>query len=82
MAKATSAALAYWAAQDVIYLTPEQAAEIIGCDANVIRVAASTPEGRDALGFKVLRLGNTTKIPRIPLLRTLGWEGEILGAIA
>lgn len=82
MAKASSASLAYWAGQDVMNLTPEQAAEVIGCDANAIRVAASTAEGRDALGFKVIRMGSTTKIPRIPFLRALGWEGEIMGAIA
>ena len=82
MAKTATTPLSYWAERDEMYLTPEQAAAVIGCDANVIRVAAATSEGRDALGFKVLRLGQTTKIPRIPLLRVLGWEGEIKGATA
>lgn len=82
MAKEASVPLSYWAGQDVMCLTPEQAAVVIGCDANVIRVAAATSEGRDALGFRAIRLGSTTKIPRIPFLRALGWEGEIVGAIA
>lgn len=82
MAKTSSVSLAEWAQRDEMYLTPEQAADVIGCDANAIRLAAATAEGRDALGFRVIRLGNTTKIPRIPFLRVLGWEGEIVGAIA
>lgn len=80
MAKAASVPLAYWAERDETYLTPEQAANVVGCDANVIRVAAGTADGRDALGFRVIRVGSTTKIPRIPFLRFLGWEGPINGA--
>jgi hypothetical protein len=41
---------------------------------------ASTPDGRQGLGFPVIRLGTDTKIIRIPFLRFMGWEGKINGA--
>jgi hypothetical protein len=82
MAKRQSVPLSYWAAQDKMYLTPEEAADVIGCDPHKIRVQSTTQAGRDAMGFPVIRLGNVTKIPRIPFLRKLGWEGEIVGASA
>lgn len=63
-----------------MYLTPEEAAALIGCDRASLSVMASTQEGREALGFRVIRIGADTKIPRIPLLRYLGWEGPIMGA--
>lgn len=82
MAKKQSVPLSYWASQDKMYLTPEEAADVIGCEPHRIRVQAATPEGREAMGFPVIRLGQITRIPRIPFLRKLGWEGEIVGANA
>ena len=80
MARKTGVPLSYWASQDKMYLTPQEAADVIGCDRSNISVMAATQEGREALGFRVIRIGSETKIPRIPFLRYLGWEGEIVGA--
>ena len=54
--------------RDVI--TPAEVAEVLCCDPHYIRVAA-----RDCpamLGFPVIRVGNRTKIPRIPFLEFMG----------
>ena len=61
-------------------LTPAQAAEVTGSSPYYISVMAQTTEGRAGLGFPVMRVGRYTKIPRIPFLRFMGWEGEIAGA--
>lgn len=58
-------------ASDKVFLTPAEAAPVLGCDPYLIRVAAK--EGTN-LGFPVVRIGTRTKIPRIPFLRTLGYE--------
>ena len=79
---ATTALLAKWAQSDAVLLSTSEAAELLECDRENISVMASTPEGRDAMGIEVIRIGSRTKIPRIPLLRKLGWEGEIKGATA
>lgn len=63
-----------------VMLSPEQASDLLGCDRTNIQVMARTEEGRQALGFPVIRIGSYTKIPRIPFLRKLGWEGRINGA--
>lgn len=63
-------------------LTPDEAAGVLGCDPHKIRVLAANEKGRASLGFPVVRIGQTTKIPRIPFLRAMGWEGEIKGATA
>ncbi len=63
-------------------LTPDEAAGVLGCDPHKIRVLAANEKGRASLGFPVVRLGQITKIPRIPFLRAMGWEGEIKGATA
>lgn len=65
-----------------LYLTPATAAKVLGCDPQFIRVASQTPKGRELLGFPVIRLGTVTKVPRIPFLRYLGWEGDVKGATA
>lgn len=53
-------------------LTPAEAASVIGCDPQAIRMAArDMPE---KLLFPVIRVGTRTKIPRIPFLRALGYE--------
>lgn len=74
--------LAKWAESDKLYLTTEEAASLLGSDRNDISVMAATQEGREALGFRVIRIGSRTKIPRIPFLRYLGYEGNIKGATA
>lgn len=61
------------------YLTPTQAAPVLKCNPYFISLMAKTEENRKALGFPVIRMGTRTKIPRIPFLRIMGWEGEIVG---
>ncbi len=64
------------ASMDKDFLTPDEAACIIGCDPHRIRVQASTEKGRAALGFPVMRLGHVTKIPRVPFLRFMGCDDK------
>lgn len=74
--------LAEIAAMDCPMLTPAQAADVTGSSPYYISVMAQTTEGRAGLGFPVMRVGSYTKIPRIPFLRFMGWEGPIKGAEA
>lgn len=60
-------------------LTPEDVAAALNCTPHAVRLMASTPEGRNGLGFPVIRIGSHTKIPRAPFLRYMGWEGKING---
>ena len=55
-----------------ITITPEQAASVIGCSAQNIRVAAA--QRPELLGFPVIRVGTRTKIPRVPFIKFL--EGK------
>lgn len=50
-------------------ITPAIAADALGCDAHAIRIMARTDP--QALGFPVMRVGNRTKIPRLPFIRFL-----------
>lgn len=76
MASERKAALERIAQMDDTYLTPAQAATVLGCSSYAINVATRTAEGREALGFPVIRLGSRCKIPRIPFLRAMGMEVE------
>ena len=63
-------------AMDAPVITPAIAAKVLECDPHYIRVAAvQCPE---QLGFPGTRLGNRTKIPRIPFLRFMGVPEEEL----
>ena len=55
---------------DSPFITPAQAARVIGCDPHQIRVAAKeqVETGRQYLGFAFVRVGNRTKIPRLPFI--------------
>ena len=68
------------ALMDAPFLTPEEASDVLGCQAHLIRKVATTIEGRQGMGFPVVRMGTHTKIPRIPFLRFMGWEGTIIGS--
>ena len=68
------------AKMECLTLTPDDVARFIGCNPHTLRIMASTPDGRQGLGFPVIRLGTDTKIIRIPFLRFMGWEGRINGA--
>lgn len=48
------------------FITPAQAAGVLGCDPNYIRIAAR--DCPDRLGFRIVRLGSRTKIPKIPFI--------------
>ena len=55
------------------YLLPREVADILGTDAQAIRVwARANPE---ALGFPVIRVGNRIKVPKQAFLRYM--EGRI-----
>ena len=57
-------------ASDKSVLTPAEVAEVLGCDAQDVRIQARlAPE---KLGFPVIIIKSRTKIPRIPFLRFLG----------
>ena len=51
-------------------LTPAQAASLIGCDPQGLRMTAR--EDPQSLGFPVVVIGSRVKIPRVPLIRFLG----------
>lgn len=54
---------------DRAVITPEVAASVLGCNAQVLRIQARTrPE---ALGFPVVCLGCRVKIPRLPFIKYL-----------
>lgn len=52
-------------------LTPEEAAESLGCTPQILRMMARDPEKRKTLGFPVMAIGNRVKIPRAGLIRFL-----------
>ena len=49
------------------FLTPAQVAEILGCDAQDVRVAAR--KRPDLLGFPVCVIGSRVKIPKRAFIR-------------
>ena len=54
-------------AMDREVITPDEAAQVLCCDPNWIRLSARThPEW---LGFPVVRIGSRTKIPRRAFIR-------------
>lgn len=55
-------------------LTPADIAPILGCDPQLIRLAAKDKENRHLLSFPVDIIGNRVKIPRIPFIRSRGWK--------
>lgn len=61
----------------VAFLIPRQVAPLIHCSPYAINVAAHDPQARQRLGFPVMITGRRVKIPRIPFLRAMGYEGEI-----
>lgn len=55
---------------DKANLTPAEAARVMHCDPDLIRVAAR--QKPELLGFPTVVVGTRTKIPRIPFLRYYG----------
>ena len=56
---------------DKLLLTPADVAEVLGTDAQTLRVEARDHPKR--LGFPVSRIGKMTRIPRLPFLAFLGY---------
>ena len=50
------------------FITPQQAARVIGCDPQYIRMVARGPNP-EALGFPTTVTRTRTHIPRIPFIR-------------
>ena len=74
--KAQVAALEKIAKMGSTFITPTQAAPALGCSAYCLSVMAREEKTRSAIGFPVIRVGNRTKIPRLPFLRVMGWENN------
>ena len=58
---------------DKPFITPQDAADVLRCSAQLIRIQAR--ENPEALGFPVIRVGNRTKIPRKAFVQFM-WESE------
>lgn len=55
---------------DKPFITPQDAADVLRCSAQLIRIQAR--ENPEALGFPVIRIGNRTKIPRKAFVQFMG----------
>jgi len=55
-----------------VLITPDVAARVLGCNPQNIRLQAE--KNPSLLGFPVCRIGNQTKIPRVPFLKWLTGE--------
>ena len=55
---------------DKPFITPQDAADVLRCSAQLIRIQAR--ENPEALGFPVIRVGNRTKIPRKAFVQFMG----------
>lgn len=56
-------------AMDKVTINADQAAEVLGCNANSIRQAAR--QRPELLGFPTIIIGHRVLIPRLPFLRAL-----------
>lgn len=61
-------------ALDCDMITPAQAAGVLGCDPNTIRIAAR--QRPELLGFPVSVVGHRTRIPRLPFIKFVSGGGE------
>lgn len=59
-------------------LTPEAVASFLGIHPQKLRELARKEDTRAALGFPVIVAGRTTLIPKVPFLRFMGYEGEVV----
>ncbi len=60
---------------DKAYITPDDASKVLMCDPQWIRITAR--DNPEALGFKVLRVGNRTKILRLPFIAFIEGGGAL-----
>lgn len=65
-------------AMDKPFLTPSEAAAVLGCGANALRSAAKhqVETGNKYLGFPFVRIGTRTLIPRIPFIQFVEGSAE------
>lgn len=57
-------------ASDKTMLTPADIAEVLGCDAQGIRIQAQTAP--EKLGFPVVVIKSRIKVPKVPFLKFFG----------
>ena len=78
MASVKYKSLAEIAALDKATLSPLEVSGVMGCDPyNLNLMAKQQPQ---LVPFPWYFAGNRLKIPRVPWLRFMGWEGEIQNA--
>ena len=66
------------ALKDKTFLSPMEVSGVMGCDPyNLNLIAKQKPH---LMPFPWFFVGNRLKIPRVPWLRFMGWEGEITEA--
>lgn len=61
-------------AMDTATITPAQAAEVLSCNPQYIRMQAR--EDPSKLGFPVVCIGRRTKIPRLPFIAFIAGGAE------
>ncbi len=59
-------------------LTPETVASFINIHPQKLRDLARDEKSRAALGFPVIVAGRTTLFPKVPFLRFMGYDGDIV----
>lgn len=64
---------------DKCMITPEEAAGVLGCTAQLLRIKARDPEKRRTLGFPIMAVGNRVKIPVKGLIKFIeGGESFVI----
>ena len=63
---------------DRAFLIPDEIAPILGCSAYAIcvQVREDKESGINSFPFPTIRIGNRTKIPRLPFLAAMGLDAE------
>lgn len=63
---------------DRAFLIPSDIAPILGCDeyAITVQVREDKTNGVNSFPFPTIRIGNRTKIPRIPFLAAMGYDAK------
>lgn len=59
-------------------LTPETVASFLGIHPQKLRDLARDEKSRSLLGFPVIAAGRTVLFPKVPFLRFMGYEGEVV----
>lgn len=59
-------------------LSPETVASFLGIHPQKLRDLARDEKSRSLLGFPVIAAGRTVLFPKVPFLRFMGYEGEVV----